>query len=263
MTGNPMDERDFISLLESNQDMIDRIGDCPNLEIKADPNSLFWNTVETIGDWKLQRSRLRNKARIVGPDGKVKANGTRSIMREKMRRLMREEFLQPGDVVGVSRAGLYEHYAVYIGDGRVIHYAGEGNDFSGRILVHEASFADFIKNATNYFVVYFDGTKPFKIQSSKNFVFNSVIDYYPEQFQNRNWQTYSDEETVKRAVSRIGEERYSLISNNCEHFAIWCKTGISDSSQVRSVVQYALSAGISLADLMEDRGDLTAFLERQ
>ena len=39
--------------------------------------------------------------------------------------------LEPGDIIGVSRyGGTYEHYAVYIGNDRVIHYAGEGGDFS-------------------------------------------------------------------------------------------------------------------------------------
>ncbi|MFQ9674660.1 MAG: lecithin retinol acyltransferase family protein [Clostridium paraputrificum] len=39
-------------------------------------------------------------------------------------------------------------------------------------------------------------------------------------------------ETVKRALSRIGERRYNLFTNNCEHFATWCKTGVSYSKQI-------------------------------
>ena len=37
---------------------------------------------------------------------------------------------------------------------------------------------------------------------------------------------------VRRALSRVGERRYSLTSNNCEHFANWCTTGIAISQQV-------------------------------
>ena len=37
---------------------------------------------------------------------------------------------------------------------------------------------------------------------------------------------------VQRALSRVGERRYSLTSNNCEHFANWCATGIAISQQV-------------------------------
>ncbi len=37
---------------------------------------------------------------------------------------------------------------------------------------------------------------------------------------------------VQRALSRVGERRYSLAGNNCEHFANWCATGIAVSQQV-------------------------------
>lgn len=36
---------------------------------------------------------------------------------------------------------------------------------------------------------------------------------------------------IKRARSQIGRAGYNLAFNNCEHFAVWCKTGRSDSSQ--------------------------------
>jgi hypothetical protein len=37
---------------------------------------------------------------------------------------------------------------------------------------------------------------------------------------------------VQRALSRVGERRYSLTGNNCEHFATWCAAGIAVSQQV-------------------------------
>ena len=37
--------------------------------------------------------------------------------------------------------------------------------------------------------------------------------------------TYSREEVMVRAVSRLGEEKYNLITNNCEHFVRWCRSG--------------------------------------
>jgi len=39
------------------------------------------------------------------------------------------------------------------------------------------------------------------------------------------------EEILSRAYSRLGEDRYNLIFNNCEHFASWCATGIPVSFQ--------------------------------
>jgi hypothetical protein len=38
--------------------------------------------------------------------------------------------------------------------------------------------------------------------------------------------------TLRRAMGRLGEERYNLLFNNCEHFAHWCKTGRHRSAQV-------------------------------
>jgi hypothetical protein len=37
---------------------------------------------------------------------------------------------------------------------------------------------------------------------------------------------------LRRAMGRLGEQRYNLLFNNCEHFAHWCKTGRHRSSQV-------------------------------
>jgi hypothetical protein len=43
--------------------------------------------------------------------------------------------------------------------------------------------------------------------------------------------------TLRRAMGRIGEQRYNLLFNNCEHFAHWCKTGRHRSSQVEDWMQ--------------------------
>ncbi|MCI8275562.1 MAG: hypothetical protein HFI66_08115 [Lachnospiraceae bacterium] len=47
-----------------------------------------------------------------------------------------------------------------------------------------------------------------------------------------NFRLYSAEETIQRALSRPGEQKYSLLFSNCEHFSVWCKTGVSRSYQV-------------------------------
>ena len=51
------------------------------------------------------------------------------------------------------------------------------------------------------------------------------------------YKLYSPEETVQRACSRLGEKKYRLPTNNCEHFAIWCKTGIRESHQVNRLLK--------------------------
>jgi len=39
-------------------------------------------------------------------------------------------------------------------------------------------------------------------------------------------------DVVRRARSRLGERRYDLLQNNCEHFCSWCQSGEARSAQV-------------------------------
>src|SRR5262249_43134017 len=43
-------------------------------------------------------------------------------------------------------------------------------------------------------------------------------------------------EIVCRARSRLGENCYRLLTNNCEHFCEWCLRGHSRSSQVEQLI---------------------------
>jgi hypothetical protein len=52
---------------------------------------------------------------------------------------------------------------------------------------------------------------------------------------------------VERAKSRVGEQCYELVNNNCEHFAVWCKTGHPVSTQVQAVRDAAKPLGKGLA----------------
>ena len=44
-------------------------------------------------------------------------------------------------------------------------------------------------------------------------------------------------EVLQRAKSRLGERKYNPCTNNCEHFATWCKTGQGCCTQVRSFIK--------------------------
>ena len=60
------------------------------------------------------------------------------------------------DVLAASRkAGLYQHFAIYIGNQRVIHYAAENGDFSGRITIHEAPYEEFRGDSTFIYILDF------------------------------------------------------------------------------------------------------------
>ncbi|XP_068726964.1 uncharacterized protein [Montipora capricornis] len=51
------------------------------------------------------------------------------------------------------------------------------------------------------------------------------------------------DEVVSRARSRLGEREYHLLKNNCEHFAMWCKTGRSLSEQAKEKEKEAKENG--------------------
>jgi hypothetical protein len=60
---------------------------------------------------------------------------------------------------------------------------------------------------------------------------------------------YSPGKTLKRAKSLIGRTDYNLVSNNCEHFAYWCKTGRHESSQVQDVCERLFNKHFDLDEL--------------
>ena len=48
---------------------------------------------------------------------------------------------------------------------------------------------------------------------------------------------------IERARSRLGEKRYRLFSNNCEHFVEWCLHDVSRSFQAETALAYPRMVG--------------------
>lgn len=163
--------------------------------------------------------------------------------------------LKSGDIVAVQRSA-YWHYAVYIGDQRVIHFAPEKDGFGSDITIHEAPFSEFLRDAKTFDILEFGMTrgkiKRYKRQTAGGFLSLLPKDYMfvTELFRDKHYHLFSGEETVARAKMVAKEyqtmdkfERflkgkdYNILSNNCEHFALWCKTGIHESRQVDKVLR--------------------------
>ncbi len=118
------------------------------------------------------------------------------------------EDLQLGDILILDRI-FYKHYGIYVGNQSVIHYADKESDWGEDIYIHETTLDNFAKGE------------------------NIIVGKFSEEFK-RTHKIYSPKETVMRARSRLGEREYHLITNNCEHFALWCKIGESRSIQVEN-----------------------------
>lgn len=132
----------------------------------------------------------------------------------------------PADILIIDR-GLYKHYGVYIGDGKVIQYAGQTDDWDSDISIHETTLTRFA------------GGHDF------------IIGTFSESFC-KTHTIFSPEETIARARSRLGERAYNLITNNCEHFALWCKLGVSYSQQVENAFAFCDSISPSLKDTLNE-----------
>jgi hypothetical protein len=57
-------------------------------------------------------------------------------------------------------------------------------------------------------------------------------------------------EIVRRARSRLGENRYRFLSNNCEHFSEWCVNGEHRSPQVECLLAPLRCVAGALNDLL-------------
>lgn len=88
----------------------------------------------------------------------------------------------------------YSHHGIFIGNSQVIHYSLDEEMKSASIRID--SFETF-KNGR-------------KVMRKNN---------------NESPANYSTEKIVMRAYSRLGENAYTLFSNNCENFVRWCRNG--------------------------------------
>ena len=128
-----------------------------------------------------------------------------------------------GDLIFADRQeGIYRHFGIYAGNKTVIHFADPDDELdSSKAIVHEIALNKFIDECNVYRI----------------------------KFPNEYTETaYSEDETVNRAKAQIGKKGvdnagYNILFNNCEHFAVWCKTGISTSMQRKRFIQ-AVVTGI-------------------
>ena len=143
--------------------------------------------------------------------------------------------LVPGDIVKVVRySGLYSHFGVYVGRGRIIHYTAPDSDFGGKETpsVKLTSFKEFLKDDNVYEIYRFTKEGLWIYTNHNRFLFKYNNELLFDLFNTATFHLYTPEETVQRAYSCLNEESYNLLSNNCEHFAIWCKTGVRKSLQI-------------------------------
>ncbi len=115
-----------------------------------------------------------------------------------------EEDLLPGDHIYVKRSSrFYKHHGIYMGDGKVIHVSGSVREKVSP-EVRESDLSLFLK-----------GKSPRRRKYEKRLPAS---------------------ETIRTAKMLLKDGSYSMVLNNCEHFATYCATGKKKSMQVRKIV---------------------------
>ena len=99
----------------------------------------------------------------------------------------------------VTERAFYTHHGIYVGSGRVVHYSGHAHGWR-RGPVEEVSLERFAHG------------RQIRIRDDR--------------------RSFDSGEVVARARSRLGEHRYRILTNNCEHFCAWTLRGECVSDQV-------------------------------
>lgn len=113
--------------------------------------------------------------------------------------------MQIGDHLVSPRPG-YIHHGLYIGGQQVIHYASMPTDSGGQVVL--SSLDTFCKGRACQVVAHAR-------------------------------RAFTPEQSVMRALSRLGESQYHLLLNNCEHFVTWCIQGFHYSEQIEALIHSA------------------------
>jgi hypothetical protein len=124
--------------------------------------------------------------------------------------------LEPGEQPAVGAHLIvpwlgFTHHGIYVGAGRVVHYGALMYDII-RKPVEEVSFDAFAEGRPVF-----------------------VIEHHEVCFDSA--------EIVRRARSRLGEKRYRLLTNNCEHFVEWCLHDLPRSFQAETALAYPRLVG--------------------
>uniref|UniRef100_H0XQJ4 Phospholipase A and acyltransferase 3 n=1 Tax=Otolemur garnettii TaxID=30611 RepID=H0XQJ4_OTOGA len=135
-----------------------------------------------------------------------------------------------GDLIEIFRP-FYRHWAIYVGDGYVVHLAPPSTMGHRRAASLGSALTDkaVVKKELLYDVA---GRDKYQVN-------NKHDDKYSPLPPNK---------IVQRAEELVGQEMiYRLTSENCEHFVNELRYGVPRSDQVRDVIMAAGIAGVGLA----------------
>ncbi len=105
----------------------------------------------------------------------------------------------------------YAHHGIYVGNGNVVHYG--------------ALMYDIIRKPVEEVTLQcFSGGRPIYVIAHAEACLETA-------------------EVIARARSRLGEKKYRLLTNNCEHFCEWALHGSARSFQVETSLAFPRLVG--------------------
>ena len=238
-----------------------------DVKYNAAEGQYLWESIYRKGIYQIQQHKIFRNYRILDMRNVCVSTGSERAMYAKLDMLLKNDnyikLPQYGDVIGVCRGRVYDHYGIYENDNSVIEFAAADGDF-GEPIIHQTTFSKFLDSSKRCFILVFPDVyglpgkmffspdvpihaRPNDSLSDKVFGFldsinadaEKTIDDCLEALDSCEfYNLYTPRETVERAKSCIGKTNfgngsggYALRRNNCEHFAIWCKTGLRQSMQ--------------------------------
>ncbi|XP_055987717.1 phospholipase A and acyltransferase 3 [Sorex fumeus] len=136
----------------------------------------------------------------------------------------------PGDLIEIFRP-FYRHWAIYVGDGYVIHLAPPSEIAGAGASSIMSALADkaVVKKELLYDVA---GRDVYRVNNKHD----------------HKYPPLPPSKIVQSAEELVGQEvLYKLTSENCEHFVNELRYGVARSDQVRDVIMAAGIAGVGLA----------------
>ncbi|XP_030579275.1 phospholipase A and acyltransferase 3-like isoform X2 [Archocentrus centrarchus] len=127
-----------------------------------------------------------------------------------------------GDLIQIFRDN-YQHWAVYVGDGFVVHFV---EDSGGSISTSVTAGNGFVLKQKLWNVV---GKDKWKVNNSLD----------------KEYKPHPANVIVKKAKAVTDKQlEYNLLSYNCEHFVNELRYGVAESQQVQKAVEVATVVGV-------------------
>lgn len=148
---------------------------------------------------------------------------TRNVQHTRREKVTDLTQLHPGDHISFYRSDFsYSHHGI-VRDARknfllLIHYFNTAENAWNSLIKGSLYLAEVIESEWDV-----------NLESTTEEIYVHHYDHI---------NCYSNAETLERAIKNLGRRGYSLLNNNCEHWARWCRTGESYSEQVTEFCQY-------------------------